>query len=104
MGRLLSVNVGIPRDIAWKGRTVHTAIRKDVTSGSRVSPERNEDEPHQVQASRRRWLRRGLSRGRACERTRAAIAARLPNLESHVSRSDSEAGRSLPSGRAGLAR
>ena len=26
MARLLSVNVGLPRDIAWKGRTVHTGI------------------------------------------------------------------------------
>jgi MOSC domain-containing protein YiiM len=25
MARLLSVNVGLPRDIEWKGRTVHTA-------------------------------------------------------------------------------
>jgi len=29
MARLLSVNVGLPRDIAWKGRTVHTAIWKN---------------------------------------------------------------------------
>jgi len=29
MARLLSVNVGLPRDIAWNGRTVHTAIWKD---------------------------------------------------------------------------
>ncbi len=29
MPRLLSVNVGLPRDIEWKGRTVHTAIWKD---------------------------------------------------------------------------
>jgi ferredoxin-NADP reductase len=29
MARLLSVNVGLPRDIEWKGRTVHTAIWKD---------------------------------------------------------------------------
>jgi ferredoxin-NADP reductase/MOSC domain-containing protein YiiM len=28
MARLLSVNVGLPRDIAWNGRTVHTAIWK----------------------------------------------------------------------------
>jgi ferredoxin-NADP reductase/MOSC domain-containing protein YiiM len=27
--RLLSVNVGLPRDIEWKGRTVHTGIWKD---------------------------------------------------------------------------
>src|SRR6187401_2594900 len=29
MARLLSVNVGLPRDIEWKGRTVHTGIWKD---------------------------------------------------------------------------
>src|SRR5262244_2037953 len=29
MARLLSVNVGLPRDVPWKGRTVHTAIWKD---------------------------------------------------------------------------
>jgi hypothetical protein len=26
MGRLLSVNVGLPRDITWQGKTVHTGI------------------------------------------------------------------------------
>ncbi|HEU0275191.1 MAG TPA: MOSC and FAD-binding oxidoreductase domain-containing protein [Candidatus Udaeobacter sp.] len=29
MARLLSVNVGLPRDIEWKGRTVHTGIWKE---------------------------------------------------------------------------
>jgi ferredoxin-NADP reductase/MOSC domain-containing protein YiiM/ferredoxin len=29
MARLLSVNVGLPRDIEWKGRTVYTGIWKD---------------------------------------------------------------------------
>src|SRR5262245_21465646 len=33
MVRLLSVNVGLPRDIAWRGRTVHTAIWKDPVRG-----------------------------------------------------------------------
>jgi ferredoxin-NADP reductase/MOSC domain-containing protein YiiM len=33
MARLLSVNVGLPRDIAWKGRTVHTAIWKEPVRG-----------------------------------------------------------------------
>src|SRR5262245_7403056 len=33
MARLLSVNVGLPRDIEWKGRTVHTAIWKDPVGG-----------------------------------------------------------------------
>src|SRR5262245_43311551 len=33
MARLLSVNVGLPRDIPWKGRTVHTAIWKDPVHG-----------------------------------------------------------------------
>jgi MOSC domain-containing protein YiiM/ferredoxin-NADP reductase len=35
MARLLSVNVGLPRDIAWKGRTVHSAIWKDPVPGRR---------------------------------------------------------------------
>jgi ferredoxin-NADP reductase/MOSC domain-containing protein YiiM len=29
MARLLSVNIGLPRDIAWTGRTVHTGIWKN---------------------------------------------------------------------------
>jgi ferredoxin-NADP reductase/MOSC domain-containing protein YiiM len=33
MARLLSVNVGLPRDIAWKGRTVHTWIWKTPVGG-----------------------------------------------------------------------
>src|SRR5690348_9521633 len=33
MARLLSVNVGRPRDIEWKGRTVHTGIWKDPVRG-----------------------------------------------------------------------
>src|SRR5205823_12002540 len=33
MTRLLSVNVGLPRDIAWKGRTVHTGIWKNPVHG-----------------------------------------------------------------------
>jgi MOSC domain-containing protein YiiM/ferredoxin-NADP reductase/ferredoxin len=35
MSRLLSVNVGLPRDIAWKGRTVHTGIWKNPVTGPR---------------------------------------------------------------------
>jgi ferredoxin-NADP reductase/MOSC domain-containing protein YiiM len=33
MARLLSVNVGLPRDIEWKGRIVRTAIWKDPSHG-----------------------------------------------------------------------
>src|SRR5580704_3831434 len=33
MARLLSVNVGLPRDIEWKGRTVRTAIWKTPVPG-----------------------------------------------------------------------
>jgi ferredoxin-NADP reductase/MOSC domain-containing protein YiiM len=34
-GRLLSLNVGMPRDIEWEGRTVHTGIWKDSVEGRR---------------------------------------------------------------------
>ncbi len=33
MARLLSVNVGLPRDIEWQGRTVHTGIWKNPVQG-----------------------------------------------------------------------
>jgi ferredoxin-NADP reductase/MOSC domain-containing protein YiiM len=33
MARLLSLNVGLPRDIEWKGRTVHTGIWKNAVRG-----------------------------------------------------------------------
>jgi ferredoxin-NADP reductase/MOSC domain-containing protein YiiM/ferredoxin len=33
MARLLSVNVGLPRDIEWNGRTVHTGVWKDPVRG-----------------------------------------------------------------------
>src|SRR3954451_1589134 len=33
MGRLLSINVGLPRDIEWKGQKVHTAIWKQPAQG-----------------------------------------------------------------------
>lgn len=33
MPRLLSVNVGLPRDIAWQGRTVHTSVWKNPVKG-----------------------------------------------------------------------
>ena len=37
MAQVLSINVGRPRDIVWKGRSVHTAIWKDPVPGrSRV--------------------------------------------------------------------
>src|SRR5215510_13181147 len=36
MARLLSVNVGLPRDIPWRGRTVHTGVWKDPVQGRRM--------------------------------------------------------------------
>lgn len=36
IARLLSVNVGLPKDISWRGKTVHTAIWKDPVQGRRT--------------------------------------------------------------------
>jgi ferredoxin-NADP reductase/MOSC domain-containing protein YiiM len=33
MARLLSLNVGLPRDVSWQGRTVHTGIWKEPVRG-----------------------------------------------------------------------
>ena len=43
MGRLLSVNVGLPRDVNWQGRTVHTAIWKTAVEGPRMVRRLNVD-------------------------------------------------------------
>jgi hypothetical protein len=34
-GSLLSVNVGLPQDVAWHGRTVRTAVWKRPVDGPR---------------------------------------------------------------------
>lgn len=35
-GRVLSVNVGLPKDVVWQGRTVHTAVWKEPVDGPRL--------------------------------------------------------------------
>ena len=41
--RLLSVNVGQPRDIAWEGKTVHTSVWKSAVRGPRLVRRLNVD-------------------------------------------------------------
>lgn len=36
MAKLVSLNVGLPRDVSWEGRTVHTGIWKDPVLGRRL--------------------------------------------------------------------
>ncbi len=36
MARLLSVNVGLPRDVTWHGKSVHTAVWKTPVEGART--------------------------------------------------------------------
>src|SRR5215469_7057877 len=43
MARLLSVNVGLPRDIEWQGKTVHTAVWKAPVQGRRMARRLNID-------------------------------------------------------------
>jgi ferredoxin-NADP reductase/MOSC domain-containing protein YiiM/ferredoxin len=42
-GRLLSVNVGMPREVEWEGRTVRTGIWKDSVAGRRMVRRLNVD-------------------------------------------------------------
>ena len=42
-GRLLSVNVGMPQDVEWEGRTVHTGIWKAPVDGRRMVRRLNVD-------------------------------------------------------------
>ncbi len=43
MARLLSVNVGLPRDITWQGKNVHTAVWKAPVQGRRMARRLNID-------------------------------------------------------------
>ncbi len=43
MPRLLSVNVGLPRDVAWRGKTVHTAVWKTPVQGRPIARRLNID-------------------------------------------------------------
>ena len=43
MARLLSVNVGLPREVAWRGRTVRTAVWKEPVHGRRMARRLNLD-------------------------------------------------------------
>ncbi len=43
MARLLSVNVGLPRDLAWHGQTVHTSVWKAPVAGRRMVRKLNVD-------------------------------------------------------------
>jgi ferredoxin-NADP reductase/MOSC domain-containing protein YiiM len=43
MATLLSVNVGLPKDVAWQGRTVYTGIWKHPVEGSRMVHRLNVD-------------------------------------------------------------
>ena len=42
-GRLLAVNVGMPKDVSWQGRTVHTGICKQAVEGARMVRRLNVD-------------------------------------------------------------
>ena len=43
VGRLLSVSVGLPKDISWRGKTVRTAIWKEPVQGRRMARRLNLD-------------------------------------------------------------
>jgi ferredoxin-NADP reductase/MOSC domain-containing protein YiiM len=43
MARLLSVNVGLPRDIPWQGKTVHTGVWKTPVQGRQMARRLNID-------------------------------------------------------------
>ncbi|MEP7369948.1 MAG: MOSC domain-containing protein, partial [Dermatophilaceae bacterium] len=43
VGRLVSVNVGLPRDVQWRARTVHTGVWKRAVEGPRMVRKLNID-------------------------------------------------------------
>jgi ferredoxin-NADP reductase/MOSC domain-containing protein YiiM/ferredoxin len=43
VGQLVSLNVGLPREVVWQGRTVHTAVWKEAVEGPRLVRRLNVD-------------------------------------------------------------
>ena len=43
VGTLISVNVGMPKDVPWEGKTVFTGVFKDPVTGLRVMRKLNVD-------------------------------------------------------------
>jgi class 3 adenylate cyclase len=54
VGRLVSINVGLPRDVVWQGRTVHTAVWKEPVDGARMVRRLNVDGDGQGRSGRAR--------------------------------------------------
>jgi hypothetical protein len=65
MARILSVNVGLPRDVDWHGKVVHTAIWKRPVSGACRVRRLNLDGDGQGDLRGHRHLMAGRARGQA---------------------------------------
>jgi len=48
LGRLLSVNVGLPREISWRGLTVYTSVWKEPVQERHLVRRLNIDATHKV--------------------------------------------------------
>ena len=81
------MNVGLPRDIAWKGRTVRTAIWKEPVRGRcRVGRLNLEGDAQAVLYGRREVERNGLGRIEPSEDAHPAISRRRATFLSRLSR------------------
>ena len=75
MPRLLSVNVGLPRDVNWRGETVHTGIWKEPVQGRRAVPRRrfmvqNRGRPGRLRCSTASWWRSAITSNSKARRLR----------------------------------
>ncbi len=83
VGGLLSVNVGLPKDVAWRGETVHTGVWKEPVEGPRMVRRLNIDGDGQ-----------GDTAGHGGEQ-RAVLVYQIDSYrywESHLGRGDLTAG------------
>ena len=74
-GRLLSLNVGRPREVAWEGKTVRTSIWKTAVDEPRIH--------HQ-------WMPDTLSIEREMEETRPALEALGHSVRVGASQGDAQ--------------
>ena len=57
LGVIVSVNVGLPQDVAWQGRTVRTSVWKQPVTGRIFAGRLNLDGDGQADLRSWSWLR-----------------------------------------------
>ena len=79
MARLLSVNVGLPREVTWQGKTVRTSVWKSPVTGRRMVRKLDIDGDAQRLRARRGFRNGGLVAGKRIPEARLRV--HMPHVD-----------------------